>query len=106
MNVCVYTIRSWRRSIYSRSEAEQFSVRVLLYDDVDLTQQGDEKSNQVRAIMKTHTMDESCPEDTQDDANLTSEKEDIKLSAALMRWVRAICEQYQVRKGLRFSTST
>lgn len=95
-------IRSWRRSIYSRSEAEQFSVRVLLYDDVDLTQQGDESCNQVRAIMRTHTMDESCPEDTQEDANLTSEKDDIKLTAALMRWVRAICEQYQVSALHRF----
>ena len=93
---CIF--RSWRRSIYSRSEAEQFSVRVLLYDDVDLTQQGDDKSNQVKAIMKTHTMDEASMEDMQDLANLTSAKEDVKLSAALMRWVRAICEQYQVSR--------
>ena len=69
---------------------------MLLYDDVDLTQQGDDKPSQVKAIMKTHTINEASMEDMQDDVNLTSAKEDVKLSAALMRWVRAICEQYQV----------
>ena len=102
--------KKWRRSVYSRDEAEQLSVKVLVYEDQEAEAGGQGQADRdVRATLHTCTADDVdgrgglAPGDGEEDGFGESpqkarggQKDDDQLSPLLLRWVRSICEQYQV----------